>query len=1326
MSLQRQAIPSRFQTKLVERALTGLAQYELSGTVTSLARISIPSTKSGGEALLVSLRNAKVSLVEWDPERYGISTISIHLYERDDTQGNPWDPDLEDQVSYLIVDPRSRCAALKFGARHLAILPFHQHGDDLAMDDYDSDIDGDKPKPTISHAKSTQDNGTRDKTPYGASFVVSMLALEPSLLHPRHLAFLYEYREPTFGILSSQIASSISLFPERHDTLSYTVITLDLEQRASTALLSVSNLPYDLSKVVPLGAPTGGALLIGDNELIHVDQAGKTNGVAVNGFAKTGTSFALADQSDLRLRLEGAAIEPLGPDSSELLLIMATGELAIVGFRIDGRSVSGLTVRRVLEQNGGGTLLAGPSCASCLGRGRMFVGSEDADSVVLGWSRRLDKLKRQRSTTEMEANEEVDISDVEDDIDDDDDDLYAAPSTEKKKEVVPTPATSDQTDDYRFRAHDYLENFGPIRAVALGKPPKALVNDNKTTTTTDDRELLAAVGRGRAGALTTFRQAIDPYVLEQHLLPNVTRFFPVSTFKSSEGLQRDRDSFHNYILASTTKTESDPRSAAYSLTSSGLKEVQDTDFDPEAGATLDVGTLHSGSRIIQVLSSELRSYDANFGLAQIFPLADEATGAEPKIVGASFADPYLLLIRDDEKITLLRVDESGDLDEVEQDPSLQGKTFRSGSLYDDIKGVFRLESELETEDDTGTVLMFLLTVEGGLQIFCLPSLERYVYKADGLSFLPPFLTPEFFVRRSQAKESLVQILVTDLGDVSQKAPYLMLRSATDDAIIYQPFQSPKPGTRDTTLHFLKISNPRFTKNSTSLGYDEDEEKTQEPMRAISDCNGYSTVFLPGESPAFILKSASSPPRMLNLRGGTVQSLMGLNTSKCPKGFAYLDEKGSVIFAQLPANFRFHTSWLTHKVRLGEDVHAVDYHEPTATCVIGVSRKVDFQLPEDETHPEWTSESTSFLPQIEQGSIKLLDQRICAIIDEYPLSTAEVVMCIKTMHLEISEHTQERQTLVAIGTAIIRGEDLPALGRIYVFNVIKVVPELDRPETGHRLKLIAKEEVKGAVTALSEVGTQGFLLAAQGQKCMVRGLKEDGSLLPVAFMDMQCYTSVVKELKGTGMCLIGDVVKGCWFAGYFEEPYQLRLFGKSANQMEVLAADFLPNGKSLYLIVADADSVIHILQFDPEHPKSLTGHLLLPLTSFHTGSFPTTTTLLPSSSPQKTLLLTSATGSLATLSALTPSAHRTLSALQSHLQSTLPHPLGLNPKAYRYVDGGQEGLAGSRGGVVDGMIVRRWMEGGRWRWWGEGGGEGGVRGVRECLGEVLGKGVEGLL
>ena len=49
--------------------------------------------------------------------------------------------------------------------------------------------------------------------------------------------------------------------------------------------------------------------------------------------------------------------------------------------------------------------------------------------------------------------------------------------------------------------------------------------------------------------------------------------------------------------------------------------------------------------------------------------------------------------------------------------------------------------------------------------------------------------------------------------------------------------------------------------------------------------------------------------------------------------------------------------------------------------------------------------------------------------------------------------------------------------------------------------------------------------------MVRGLKEDGSLLPVAFLDMQCYVSVVRELEETGLCLMGDAVKGVWFCGY---------------------------------------------------------------------------------------------------------------------------------------------------------------------------------------------------
>jgi len=303
-------------------------------------------------------------------------------------------------------------------------------------------------------------------------------------------------------------------------------------------------------------------------------------------------------------------------------------------------------------------------------------------------------------------------------------------------------------------------------------------------------------------------------------------------------------------------------------------------------------------------------------------------------------------------------------------------------------------------------------------------------------------------------------------------------------------------------------------------------------------------------------------------------------------------------------------------------------------------------------------------------------------------------------------------MVTVGTAIARGEDLAIKGRLYVYDVVYVIAEPDRPETNKKLKLIAKEDIpRGAITGVSEIGTQGFMLVAQGQKCMVRGLKEDGTLLPVAFMDMNCYVTAVKELRGTGLCVLSDAVKGVWFVGYTEEPYKMMLFGKSATKMEVMTADILPDGKDLYIVAADASCNLHIMQFDPEHPKSLHGHLLLHRTTFSLGGhLPTTMTLLPRTTastmlppspdamdiaaeatiPSQQLLLTSHTGQLSLLSPLSENQYRRLSTLASHLTNTLYHACGLNPRAYRVDKDAPEGMVGGRT-VVDGSVLLRWME-----------------------------------
>ena len=234
-----------------------VAEFPLAGTVVSLARIKALGTKSRGEALLVACRDAKLSLVEWDPETFGLNTISLHYYEKPDLMGAPWSADLKDTLNFLTADPSSRCAVLKFGAHNLAILPFRQRG--LAEDDYESDIEGQGEDRAASADVANGKDG--DQKPYMSSFVLPLTHLDPTLSHPVHLAFLHGYREPTFGVVASSKHTASSLLVMRKDILTYTVFTLDLEQKASTTLLSVQGLPYDIFRVVPLPSPNGGALL---------------------------------------------------------------------------------------------------------------------------------------------------------------------------------------------------------------------------------------------------------------------------------------------------------------------------------------------------------------------------------------------------------------------------------------------------------------------------------------------------------------------------------------------------------------------------------------------------------------------------------------------------------------------------------------------------------------------------------------------------------------------------------------------------------------------------------------------------------------------------------------------------------------------------------------------------------------------------------------------------------------------------------------------------------------------------------------------------------
>lgn len=600
-----------------------VAEFTLAGTITGLARIKIVGTKSGGDALLLAFKDARLSLVEWDPESNDLATISIHYYEQDELQGAPWAAPLGDYANFLVADPGSRCAALRFGARNLAILPFRQPDEeDIDMDDWDEELDGPRPAKDAAAAVITGPGGPIEDTPFAPSFVLRLSNLDPNLLHPVHLSFLHEYREPTFGILSSSTRPSTVL--GRRDCLSYMVFTLDLQQKASTTILSVANLPQDLFRVFSVPSPIGGALLIGVNELIHIDQSGRANGVAINPFTKQSTSFGLADQSDLDLRLEGCNIEVLSPESGELLLVLNDGKIAVVTLVVDGRVVSGVSIKLVSQEAGGEALLSGVACLSRVGRQALFAGSEDADSVVLGWSRKLTETTRrkQKTSDELFDDDHEEGEEIEDE--EDDDDLYGDGPSTIHLSNTPGGGSGKSSGDLSFRVHDRLISIAPIRDMTFGTPPLLgeagkLDLEQKIRS---DLNLVCAVGRGRAGALALLNREINPEPIgifdfpEAQALWTVCASKPIpKTIQGEKGGATVGDDYESpaqydkFMIVATEEEDGFERSDVYAVTGTGFEKLTGTEFEPEAGLTVHAGTMGKHKRIIQVLKSEVRCYD---------------------------------------------------------------------------------------------------------------------------------------------------------------------------------------------------------------------------------------------------------------------------------------------------------------------------------------------------------------------------------------------------------------------------------------------------------------------------------------------------------------------------------------------------------------------------------------------------------------------------------------------------------------------------------------------------------------------------------------------
>lgn len=1293
-----------------EARLVLISEYSLQGTISGLAKVTLAKSQSGGDALLISFRDAKLSLVEWDPSQHSISTISIHYYENHDLLLSPWSPDLKDCVTRLTVDPSSRCAAFNFNQNSLAIIPFRQAQDDLAMDDDFDDLDDDKPNDNSGN----QQNGdvAHEQKLSFPSFVLSTTDLDPGLVHPIDIVFLHEYRQPTVGVLFSSHATSMNMAPIRRDGLSYAVYTLDIEQKAVTTLTSVTALSNDLHQVVALPAPLGGALLIGGNELVHIDQGGRVNAVAVNEFSKDASSLAMADESGLQLRLEGCRVQSVA--KNEMLLITNEQGFALLTFRIDGRSVSGLSVQKVDLSYVSPLFTSSCSTTSDLQNGYMFLGSEEGSSVLVSATRRALQLKRTTSRAYLDAtNGELDGSEEEDE---DDDDLYA-------DSKVNGNASSTSFDPNSLIVKDVLHSIAPLHDVVLGRPSKRKREDD------DDMgmvrrenheclDLVAACNSGTSSSLAFLSRSVKPKIVKRHRVENASMVWAM-TSEASE-LEPDARPFDDMLVFTQGLQGSTNHSSLFSL-SPDLQEKGNNDFE-RGDRVVATGRLVTGSHVV-VYTRDIRAYNKDFGLDQIFAIVDEEMDATAEVQSAWVTDTHILVKKTDNSISLLKVDKSGDLDEVVLPHTTSSENIISASLFDDHSDFFDTNRYNTTKDNTKALVLVLLTSEGRLSLHPVANLDIEIFSYLGLDYLPHYLSPDQEIPKHwRSRDTITQIALSHVGSAICEKPYLIVRHGTTDVTIYEPYSQPGiQGSYRFTKSSCHIGDPRNQYNEQG---DEDTDSAfNVSLLPLSDVAGTGVVVVTGKYPCIITRSSASPPRVHHLDVGPVQQLSPFHDSSCNRGFVYVDQSQYLTFCEIPRDIILdHNDWAIRKVEIGEEVSFLTFHPRTGTYVLATSRPAPFHLPrDDEWRPEWTADNEKatpdFLPTTRSYSIKLISAVTHSIISEHQFGQDEQVLSLKCLNIEVSEQTHERKDVIVVGTGFMRGENVVTRGMLYLFDIVDVVPHPDIPETDLKLKLITSEDVRGAVTTISPIGTQGFILAAQGQKCMVRGLREDNAILPVAFMDMRFYVSVAKELPGTGMTILADAYSGLWLIGYSEEPYKMQLLGRDLENPSISAAEFMPIDKQLFIIAADGNGDLRILQYDPWNPKTERGSILLQRSTFNTGYFPKIMALLPRTpTPSEALVAISAAkkddasddgmqaqeaampnghqvliatreGALVLITPLSDQAYRRLSTLQTTLITQLDQYCGLNPRAHRQVE--TDGTGGRA--MIDGQIVKRWVE-----------------------------------
>ncbi|KAJ8752855.1 hypothetical protein K2173_008590 [Erythroxylum novogranatense] len=485
-------------------------------------------------------------------------------------------------------------------------------------------------------------------------------------------------------------------------------------------------------------------------------------------------------------------------------------------------------------------------------------------------------------------------------------------------------------------------------------------------------------------------------------------------------------------------------------------------------------------------------------------------------------------------------------------------------------------------------------------------------------------------------------------------------------------------SRLRNLRFVRVPLDNYIREEFS------SESTSQRITIFKNISGYQGFFLSGLRPAWFMVFRERIRVHPQLCDGSIVAFTVLHNVNCNHGLICVTSQGNLKICQLPTVSSYDNYWPVQKIPLKGTPHQVTYfaERNLYPLIVSVpvykplnqvlSSLVDQEVGHQMENPNLSSDEMHQTYCIEEFEVRILEPEKSGgpwqTKATIPMQSSENALTVRMVTL-FNTTTKENETLMAIGTAYVQGEDVAARGRVLLFSFAK-----SSDSSQNLVSEVYSKELKGAISALAAL--QGHLLIASGPKIILH--KWTGTELNgVAFFDAPpLYVVSLNIVKN--FILLGDIHKSIYFLSWKEQGAQLSLLAKDFSSLDCFATEFLIDGSTLSLVVSDEQKNIQIFYYAPKMSESWKGQKLLSRAEFHVGAHVTKfmrLQMLPTSDrsgaapgSDKTnrfaLLFGTLDGSIGCIAPLDELTFRRLQALQKKLVDAVPHVAGLNPRSFR--------------------------------------------------------------